>query len=99
MGGDEFIIILPVTVFDTEQGLSSFGHAINETISQPLVLDGRNAQLGASVGLAMHAPGMDADQLISLADHAMYEAKRSGGGLKIADASSAAFAAMNKAAS
>ncbi len=99
MGGDEFIIILPITAFDTTEGLSNFGRAIDTAISQPMVVDGRNAQLGASVGLALHVPGLDADQLISLADHAMYEAKRSGGGLKIADASSGALAALKRTAS
>ncbi len=91
MGGDEFIIILPITVFDTRDGLTNFGLALDEAISQPMMADGRNAQLGASVGLAIHTPGLDADQLISLADHAMYEAKRNGGGLKIADASAPAL--------
>lgn len=99
MGGDEFIIIVPITAFDTREGLSNFGQALETAISQPMVVDGRNAQLGASVGLAIHVPGLDADQLISLADHAMYEAKRDGGGLKVADASSAALASLRRAAS
>jgi len=99
MGGDEFIIILPITVFDTADGLTNFGHALEQAISQPLVIEGKNAQLGASVGLAVYTRGLDADQLISLADHAMYAAKRDGGGLQIADASSGALSQLQREAS
>ena len=99
MGGDEFIIVLPITVFDTAAGLTEFGQLLNDTISQPITVENRPAQLGASVGLAMHSGNLDADQLISLADRAMYAAKRDGGGLKIAGASAEALAELQKAAS
>lgn len=91
MGGDEFIIIVPITVFDTLDGLANFGRAIVEAISVPMVVDGHQAHLGASIGLAVHAEGLDADHLISLADNSMYKAKRSGGGLQISESTEADF--------
>jgi len=99
MGGDEFIIILPITLFDTAEGLTNFGHALDQAISQPMEVDGKSAQLGSSVGLAIHTPGLDADQLISLADHAMYAAKRDGGGLRVSSASSNALSQLHREAS
>ncbi len=89
MGGDEFIILVPVTLFDSADGLTDFGVAVGQAISQPMEVDGHHAQVGASVGLAVHSDGLDADQLISQADHAMYQAKRAGGGLRIASSSQA----------
>lgn len=83
MGGDEFIILLPITTFDVDE-LTNFGYSLGASISQPLEIEGHRARLGASTGLAIHSPGLGADQFISQADHAMYEAKRSGGGLRIA---------------
>lgn len=99
MGGDEFIIVLPVTVFDTAAGLTEFGRALDTAISEAMTIDGHPAQLGASVGLAIHTNGTDADQLISLADRAMYAAKRDGGGLKIAGDSAEALSLLRKEAS
>ena len=87
MGGDEFIVISPMTAFDTIEGLTQFGQAMLRAIAEPMVVDGSEAQVGASIGLAIHSQDVGADQLISLADHAMYEAKRAGGGLQIAPTS------------
>jgi PleD family two-component response regulator len=36
-------------------------------------------QIGTSIGIAFHASGMTADELIRRADQAMYLAKQSGG--------------------
>lgn len=84
MGGDEFIIVQPVTAFDDVPGLTRYATELVERISAPMIADGRPAQLGASIGLALHSRGLDADQLISAADTAMYVAKRGGGGVALA---------------
>ena len=85
MGGDEFIIVQPVTAFDNLASLTQYADELVEQIAAPMIADGRPTQLGASIGLATHRAGLDADQLISAADTAMYEAKRAGGGVMIAD--------------
>ena len=54
MGGDEFILLTPLTVFDTAETLRSYGDAIVRAIGEPIVADGHHAQLGASVGIAVH---------------------------------------------
>ena len=92
MGGDEFIIILPITVFDTIDSLEEFGAAISGAISEPVSIDGTVARLGSSIGLAVLTNDLDADQFISLADHAMYAAKRAGGGLRTSPTSLTALA-------
>ena len=94
MGGDEFIVVQPVTAFDDVSRLTNYASELVENISAPMIADGRPAQLGASIGLALHSRGLDADQLISAADTAMYVAKRGGGGVKLAgDAETASEAA------
>ena len=86
MGGDEFIVLVPVTSFDNMMSLHEFGVELVSAIEAPMHIEGRQITVGASIGLAVHTIGLDADQLISRADGAMYTAKRSGGGLHIANA-------------
>jgi len=82
MGGDEFILLTPLTQFDTLEVLQNYGNEIVRSVSEPMIADGNAAQLGASVGIAVHDGIVGPDQLISLADDAMYEAKRQGGGTR-----------------
>ena len=86
MGGDEFIVLVPVTSFDNMMSLHEFGVELVSAIEAPMHIEGRQTTVGASIGLAVHTAGLDADHLISRADGAMYTAKRSGGGLHIANA-------------
>lgn len=83
VGGDEFVVMIPMTKFETTETLQEYGNSIVESVSEPMVAAGQAAQLGASVGIAVHDGVMDADQLVSLADDAMYTAKRGGGGTHI----------------
>lgn len=80
MGGDEFIVITPLTDFDTLDSLTSLGESFVEVICAPMDILEKEIQFGASVGLAIHDGAASADQLINLADASMYEAKRAGGG-------------------
>jgi diguanylate cyclase (GGDEF)-like protein len=83
MGGDEFIVMTPVGRTDTLETLHRFGDSVAQLIGEPMLCDGHEARVGASVGLAVHDGVVGADQLISRADAAMYEAKRDGGGLRV----------------
>ncbi len=74
-GGDEFVVVLP----DTDiKGGQIVAERIRSTIEQtPFLIDGHEVRLTASVGLATfpdHAKTKE--QMIQLADKAMYDAKR-----------------------
>ena len=77
LGGDEFTIIC--------EGLSSADNAmqvaakVREALAPPLIVDGRDFTVSASIGIACHVPGSDdSDSLLRAADIAMYRAKDSG---------------------
>lgn len=77
LGGDEFIVLLPeVSVPDNAQAVAE---KIIQTIGEPIELPGGNAQVGASIGIAlMQSPEITTEDLMHQADTAMYEAKRRG---------------------
>jgi diguanylate cyclase (GGDEF)-like protein/PAS domain S-box-containing protein len=77
IGGDEFAIIL--------RGISGVQDAAAQcmqlltTISQPYRIDDSEQLIGASIGVAMiPSDGTSSDELLRLADLAMYEAKANG---------------------
>ncbi|MEW4447772.1 EAL domain-containing protein [Qipengyuania sp. JC766] len=79
LGGDEFQIILPDV--DDRGRLGDLGKRLIQMISQPYSIDGSRAIIGTSVGIAI-APydGIDAEELVSSADLALYAAKGNGRG-------------------
>lgn len=80
IGGDEFAVLLtdargrlgPETI-------ESVARRVVETVNAPIMIDGREIPLAASVGVARAIPGV-LDELMAAADAAMYRAKRAGGG-------------------
>jgi len=77
IGGDEFAIILP------DAGLNAPADVIADkllkALSKPFMLDSRQASISASIGITVFPDdGEEAEILLRNADHAMYEAKRSG---------------------
>lgn len=79
LGGDEFVVILEnLAAEDPNPHL--IAHKILSCLEAPIALDHGAAQVGASIGIAVHLPGqsVDVDALINRADKAMYEAKRAG---------------------
>ncbi len=79
LGGDEFLVMLDADV--TYEMPRSVGQRIIEALCQPIVIDGRSLQVGASIGVAMHPPlEGDIEVLMGRADQAMYTAKRTGKG-------------------
>ncbi len=79
LGGDEFAFVLP------EVGESSqiVAQKILDAVALPIQLEDDTISVSSSIGIAMY-PEHDEknDSLLEKADAAMYEAKRSGGGLK-----------------
>jgi len=77
LGGDEFVVLLPDV---TDDEAISVARRIISRVSEPFDF-APNARIGVSIGIAA-APrdGLTADELLSAADRAMYEAKRRGKG-------------------
>jgi len=75
MGGDEFVILVEQA---TDAGLTVLVDRLRSTVRVPLAVHGTTLEVGVSVGVA-RAEGGDADAqgLLSRADFAMYQAKRS----------------------
>ncbi len=77
VGGDEFAVLLPGACEETAVEVAQ---RLVELSGVPVELDGRPAQVGASVGIACARPGLTAEQVVQYADLAMYAAKRGGKG-------------------
>lgn len=79
LGGDEFQIILP----DVEDRgiLGELAQKIVQVVSQPYLIEGKHAVIGASIGIAI-APfdGLEREELTRNADLALYAAKNGGRG-------------------
>lgn len=80
LAGDEFTVVLE----NVQQACDAVAIAekLIRAVSQPVRVCGSQVQVGASIGIAMYAPGsaLDADALIKEADHWMYQAKLAGRG-------------------
>lgn len=77
IGGDEFIVLLPV--IETEQGALGVAEKIRHLLNQPIELAGRSLDISSSTGVAIYpVHGIDEKQLIKNADTAMYYAKAGG---------------------
>ena len=78
LGGDEFAILLEgiTTAGDVER----IAAAITQSFNSPLLLDGNETPMSATVGVAFSQPDNDTEQLLRNADIAMYNAKAAGKG-------------------
>lgn len=79
LGGEEFQIVLPDV--DDRGQLGELSARLIQMVSQPYSIDGVRATIGTSVGVVI-APydSIDAEQLVSSADLALYAAKGGGRG-------------------
>jgi diguanylate cyclase (GGDEF)-like protein len=76
-GGDEFIVLLPR--LQNKQQAQMVAQKLIASLHEPIVVNGVSHQLSISIGLAIFPIDTeDTDQLISMADQAMYLAKREG---------------------
>ncbi|HEU0187345.1 MAG TPA: PAS domain S-box protein [Gallionellaceae bacterium] len=79
LAGDEFTVLLPHV--HTPQDAAVIAEKIIASLSQPFQLEGHEAHIGCSIGIAFYPTdaGTD-DDLIKCADGAMYVAKEQGRG-------------------
>ena len=76
LGGDEFVLLV--------EQVHSADHAVEiarqvvAAFQEPIEINGVSAHVGASVGLAVGAPGDSADAVLEAADRALFQAKASG---------------------
>ena len=79
LGGDEFVAI--IDELPSAMAAAAIARKMNEHLAAPVRLAGTDVQVTPSIGIAMFpADGDSADELITSADRAMYQAKRAGGG-------------------
>lgn len=77
LGGDEFTLVL--NNIDARGSISLVAKNIINALAEPFVLDGQTCQVGASIGISIFPDdSQDCCTLLTQADEAMYEAKRSG---------------------
>jgi diguanylate cyclase (GGDEF)-like protein/PAS domain S-box-containing protein len=77
VGGDEFIIVLDN--IDSEDNAALVAHKINVALLAPFEVSGQPCRLGGSIGISMYPQdSRESEQLIKLADDAMYLAKQNG---------------------
>ncbi|MDN5384884.1 EAL domain-containing protein [Streptomyces sp. LB8] len=84
LGGDEFAALI---VGDgtrdreaRERHILELADRLRVTLSQPYLIDGTEARVAASIGVAFAEPGLGAGELLRNADLAMYRAKAAGKG-------------------
>ena len=76
-GGDEFLVLLPMST--SRDAVAGVAAKIIDSIGHAFKVNGGEARLGCSVGIAMFPEhGKQPEELISEADAAMYAAKKAG---------------------
>jgi diguanylate cyclase (GGDEF)-like protein len=78
LGGDEFAVLLEDIAGESDA--VRVAQRLLEALTAPFVLRGKELTVGASVGIAVSAPGDTVDDLLRNADVAMYTAKQRGRG-------------------
>ena len=83
LGGDEFAVLLPSAGIEHARVVAA---AILQSLEAPLSLDEQTVDIGAGLGIAGYpANGSDAEQLLSMAEVAMYAAKQRNDGAIVYD--------------
>lgn len=77
MGGDEFTVIL--SNVKSEHSQDRVAQKIIEEVARPFMLNGKKCAVSVSIGIALYPEnGETPEQLVKIADAAMYMAKHSG---------------------
>ncbi|HSI28884.1 MAG: diguanylate cyclase [Methylophilus sp.] len=80
VGGDEFVIVLSDLQGNAAASVEMVANKCLMVFEQIFMIQSAERQLGASIGLAICKEGNTIEQLLSLADKAMYQAKLLGCG-------------------
>ena len=81
LGGDEFAVLVENLAGEAEVRIVA--DRVKEVFRDPIVIDGRELAVAASIGIALSEAGAEtADDLLRNADLAMYRAKAAGGGTR-----------------
>ena len=74
MGGDEFVVLLDST--ESQQNIAAFANKLIDNVHQPIPYDGSLLEVRCSMGISQYPDdGATANELLSKADTAMYQAK------------------------
>jgi diguanylate cyclase (GGDEF)-like protein/PAS domain S-box-containing protein len=77
LGGDEFVVILPA--IPGEEEVQRVAQKILSTLREPFSLDQHGVQVTTSIGISIYPnDAEEAEELLQIADNAMYEAKKLG---------------------
>ncbi|WP_137970941.1 diguanylate cyclase domain-containing protein [Pseudomonas sp. F(2018)] len=77
LGGDEFVIL--IEQMDDPQRVIAVLHKLHERFQLPMLMDGHEVQVQASMGVSLFPrDGDDIESLLQQADRAMYAAKNAG---------------------
>ena len=76
VGGDEILIVLD-GVHGVEEA-AAIANKVRLAVKDPLAVDGGEIRPTLSIGVTVALPGEGVDAMITRADQAMYQAKRSG---------------------
>lgn len=77
VGGDEFIVLLPI--IEEVEGAVAVAEKIRNALSQPFKIAGHTTQISSSIGISFYPEsGSENETLLEHADIAMYHAKQCG---------------------
>lgn len=76
LGGDEFAVVMTGLAGSAEA--RRYADTLIETLGRPYLIEGHEAIVGVSLGIAMVTPGLDPDEILKRADLALYCAKAEG---------------------
>jgi diguanylate cyclase (GGDEF)-like protein/PAS domain S-box-containing protein len=78
LGGDEFAVM--IETIDDPEGAITVARRIISTLAEPLLIEGSEISVQASVGIALGSASETASEIMRSADLAMYRAKSEGKG-------------------
>lgn len=84
-GGDEFVLVMELPHAEAVEAIAA---RVRTVLAPPVLADGVPLRLGASLGVALASRLYPVDELLRVADDAMYTAKRDGTGLHVVTAGS-----------
>ena len=82
LGGDEFVMVCREVTPEVAHAIAG---RLVAALSEPMIVEGHEVQVGASAGVALGAAGETLDGLLDVADAAMYRAKRGRTQVEVAD--------------